>query len=124
MAQPEPQTYPSFHDRSSFDTEHTEVSSPLSSVDHAEVYSRLALLSEKGSFESFRSSLEHAEVDRLLEAQVPRPEEASTPPEYTVPLSKKLAYLGVYFCLNVALTLSNKQILLKVVRNLFYCTAS
>lgn len=53
-------------------------------------------------------------LDGLLESESSLPPPASTPPEYRVPLAKKLIYLLLYFFLNIFLTLSNKELLLEV----------
>lgn len=47
--------------------------------------------------------------ERDLEAATIR--STATPVEYTVSTSKKLVYLGLYFLLNLAVTLSNKALL-------------
>lgn len=58
--------------------------------------------------------------DNLLESQLSAPlmgaSEVATPPppEYRTPYAKKLAFLGVYFALNLGLTLSNKAVMQRV----------
>lgn len=49
-----------------------------------------------------------------LEAQTPIATSPSTPVEYSVSTSRKLFYLGLYFLLNLAVTLSNKALLRSV----------
>lgn len=46
-----------------------------------------------------------------LEAQTPAETSTPTPVEYSVSTSRKLFYLGLYFLLNLAVTLSNKALL-------------
>lgn len=54
------------------------------------------------------------EDDDLLESQPIVPQQQADPPEYSVPYTKKLLYLALYFVLNLSLTLSNKGILQQV----------
>jgi len=93
----------------------SEASSP---VDEKQVHARLLELSERSSMDSRTSSVDdHVALNGLLEAQGDQDtlsDGTPIPSEYLVPLSKKLTYLGLYFFLNVALTLSNKQLLMKV----------
>lgn len=49
-----------------------------------------------------------------LEAQTPAETSTPTPVEYSVSTSRKLFYLGLYFLLNLAVTLSNKALLRSV----------
>jgi hypothetical protein len=111
---PDPKTYEALQIRASMDTTGSSGSSVLSSpVNEKEVFSRLRELSEKDSLDSWRSSTDTAaEIDELLESQLKAEDVLETPLEYLVPLYKKLTFLGFYFVLNVALTLSNKQLLL------------
>ena len=117
------------HDLDTYESDHVrsnseDVQSPFtpfstsSPADGKQPHGRVLEMSEKRSMDSWTSSMDdHAEVNGMLESQKTESDlmpESSTPTEYLVPLSKKLTYLGLYFCLNVALTLSNKQLLLKV----------
>ena len=57
----------------------------------------------------------HNDMERMLESQTGAETiTPATPPEYQVPLLKKLIFLGLYFFLNISLTLSNKDLLLEV----------
>lgn len=70
---------------------------------------------EKPWLDSSRTSSESIhEDDTLLESQPVVPETPAAPPEYSVPYRKKLAYLALYFLLNLSLTLTNKGILQQV----------
>ena len=63
---------------------------------------------------SFRDSTEDVEHDTLLPIQGERNDAepgAKVALEYTVPTTKKLMALGVYFLCNVGLTLYNKAVL-------------
>lgn len=66
---------------------------------------------EPREYQEDRGLLNNLEKD--VEAQNPQTTSAdtSTPVEYTVSTGRKLAFLGVYFVLNLSLTLSNKALL-------------
>lgn len=49
-----------------------------------------------------------------LEAQKVAPPPSTQPAEYHISTSKKLSYLGLYFLLNLGVTLSNKALLRSV----------
>ena len=91
------------------------VSSPISSpsIDEKLLESRLLEYIDKQK--AAHEGLYHDEVDAMenLESQT-KPQHIATPPEYRVPLVKKLTILGLYFFLNISLTLSNKELLIEV----------
>ena len=60
--------------------------------------------------------LEQESVDNDLEAQLTREKTSATATEYQTPTSTKYLYLGVYFALNLTLTIYNKYALGKVCR--------
>ena len=60
--------------------------------------------------------LEQESVDNDLEAQITREKASATATEYQTPTSTKYLYLGVYFALNLTLTIYNKYALGKVCR--------
>lgn len=72
---------------------------------------------EKLSWEEERnssSSTDHLLQDEdVYDEKHEQPEQQPAPVEYTVPAAKKLMYLGLYFILNLGLTLSNKAVMQK-----------
>jgi hypothetical protein len=94
------------------------VSSPVSSPSIDEKLLEHRLLDYIDSQKAESGGLYSDELDAMdnLESQA-FPPSTATPPEYRVPLVKKLIFLGLYFLLNITLTLSNKELLIEV-RNL------
>jgi hypothetical protein len=112
---PESPMYEYYERRFSGSTEQSIASSPLSAspISEKAIHSRLLELAEKQRA-SERRYTDDANDMSLLESQSPLTPATPTPPEYQVPLRKKLTFLGLYFFLNIALTLSNKELLLEV----------
>ena len=91
------------------------VSSPVSTTSLDEKLLEHRLLDYIDSQKAASGGLYSDEVDDMdkLESQA-LPPSVTAPLEYRVPLVKKLIFLGLYFFLNISLTLSNKEILIEV----------
>lgn len=72
---------------------------------------KLQAIAERQSLES---SDESVDEDGLLMSKEASAAPTTTPLEYTISPAKKLTFLGLYFLLNIALTISNKHLLVKV----------
>lgn len=112
---PDSPMYEYYERRFSGSTAHSIASSPLSAspISEKAIHSRLLELAEKQRANEGRYT-DDADEMSLLESQSPLTAATPAPPEYQVPLRKKLTFLGLYFFLNIALTLSNKELLLEV----------
>ncbi|CAK4022223.1 UDP-galactose transporter 1 [Lecanosticta acicola] len=70
---------------------------------------------EKLEWDQHRASLtdQFLQDEHVDEKHEPELAETPAPVEYTVPVARKLLYLGLYFILNLGLTLSNKAVMQK-----------
>lgn len=91
------------------------VSSPVSPPAIDEKLLETRLLAYIDNQKATHENLYSDKIDAMerLESQVPE-KTVAPPPEYRVPLARKLFFLGLYFLLNISLTLSNKEILIEV----------
>jgi hypothetical protein len=83
-------------------------SSPVTGDEEKAMMMKLeAIAAERQSEESVEEGLPSKEISDLAKT-------TATPLEYTISTARKLTYLGIYFLLNIALTISNKQLLVQV----------
>lgn len=85
------------------------ITSPI--LDEEKAMMKLQAIAERQSLES---SDESVDEDGLLMSKEASAAPMTTPLEYTISPAKKLTFLGLYFLLNIALTISNKHLLVKV----------
>ena len=115
---PESPIYDYFERRFSRSSSGTTASSPLaaSAFDEKVMQARLLEFVESQRADREDLSVQDAdEIDGSLESQSPLTRTTpAQPPEYRVPLKRKLTFLGLYFFVNISLTLSNKDLLLQV----------
>lgn len=70
---------------------------------------------EKESIHTSLSATAGMSEDNMsLESQILSRPNSSAPPEYSTSFAMKLLFLGVYFVLNLGLTLSNKAVMQRV----------